>query len=124
MDDGLLAELVARAQAGGVKLTGEGGLENYRYGHRPKMVITWSGPVKIAVPRDRVGLFEPQLVKAAAAVGRGGRDGPVAVGEGAAAWGDLRASGRDLRRGDLQVDDLHAEASGGTASYRHRPPSY
>ncbi|MEV7239050.1 hypothetical protein AB0N06_35690 [Streptomyces sp. NPDC051020] len=26
MDDGLVAELVARAQAGGVKLTGEGGL--------------------------------------------------------------------------------------------------
>jgi hypothetical protein len=26
VDDGLVAELVARAQAGGVKLTGEGGL--------------------------------------------------------------------------------------------------
>ncbi len=26
------------AQTGGVKLTGGGGLENYRNGHRPKMV--------------------------------------------------------------------------------------
>ncbi len=96
MDDGLVAELVARAQAGGVKLTGEGGLlqqltkrvlesalegeltdhlghepgeraeggrENYRNGHRSKTVITESGPVEIAVPRDRAGSFEPQLVR-------------------------------------------------------------
>jgi len=96
VDDGLVAELVARAQAGGVKLTGEGGLlqqltkgvgvrpgggeltdrlghepgeraeggrENYRSGHRSKTVITESGPVEIAVPRDRAGSFEPQLVK-------------------------------------------------------------
>ncbi|MBQ0855581.1 IS256 family transposase (plasmid) [Streptomyces sp. BH-SS-21] len=96
VDDGLVAELVTRAQAGGVKLTGEGGLlqqltkrllesalegeltdhlghepgeraeggrENYRNGHRSKRVITESGPVEIAVPRDRAGSFEPQLVK-------------------------------------------------------------
>ncbi|WP_432104175.1 IS256 family transposase [Streptomyces sp. bgisy091] len=96
VDDGLVAELVARAQAGGVKLTGEGGLlqqltkrvlesalegeladhlghepgeraeggrENYRNGHRSNTVITESGPVEIAVPRDRAGSFEPQLVK-------------------------------------------------------------
>lgn len=96
VDDGLVAELVARAQAGGVKLTGEGGLlqqltkrvlesalegeltdhlghepgeraeggrENYRNGHRSKTVVTESGPVEIAVPRDRAGSFEPQLVR-------------------------------------------------------------
>lgn len=96
VDDGLVAESVARAQAGGVKLTGEGGLlqqptkrvlesaregeltdhlghepgeraeggrENYRNGHRSKTVITESGPVEIAVPRDRAGSFEPQLVE-------------------------------------------------------------
>jgi len=95
VDDGLVAELVARAQAGGVKLTGEGGLlqqltkrvlesalegeltdhlghepgeraeggrDNYRNGHRSKTVITESGPVEIAVPRDRAGSFEPQIV--------------------------------------------------------------
>ncbi|WP_405682310.1 IS256 family transposase [Streptomyces sp. NBC_01238] len=96
VDDSLVAELVARAQAGGVKLTGEGGLlaeltrkvlesalegeltdhlghepgerveggrENYRNGHRSKTVTTEVGPVEIAVPRDRAGTFEPQLVK-------------------------------------------------------------
>ncbi len=97
VDDRLVAELLARAQAGGVKLTGAGGLllqqltkrvlesalegeltdhlghepgdrtgggrENYRNGHRSKTVITESGPVEIAVPRDRAGSFEPQLVK-------------------------------------------------------------
>lgn len=41
----------------------EGGRENYRNGHRSKTVITESGPVEIAVPRDRAGSFEPQLVK-------------------------------------------------------------
>ena len=64
VDDGLVAELVARAQAGGVKLTGlvpqvigepgeraEGGRDNYRNGHRSKTVITESGPVEIAVCR-------------------------------------------------------------------------
>ena len=96
VDDGLVAELVARAQAGGVKLAGEGGLlrqltrrvlesalegeltdrlgrepgeraeggrGNYRNGHRSKTVITESGPVEIAVPRDRAGSFEPQRVR-------------------------------------------------------------
>ena len=98
VDDGLVAGLVARAQAGGVELTGEGGLlrhltkrvlesalegeltdhlghepgeraeggrENYRNGHRPKTVITESGP---------------------------GRDGPVAVGERADARGDRHSA--------------------------------
>ncbi|MGC4996692.1 transposase [Streptomyces sp. DT195] len=41
----------------------EGGRDNYRNGHRSKTVITESGPVEIAVPRDRAGSFEPQLVK-------------------------------------------------------------
>ncbi|WP_455770840.1 transposase [Streptomyces bobili] len=41
----------------------EGGRENYRNGHRSKTVITESRPVEIAVPRDRAGSFEPQLVK-------------------------------------------------------------
>jgi len=36
---------------------------NSRNGHRSKTVTTDVGPVEIAVPRDRVGSFEPQLVK-------------------------------------------------------------
>jgi hypothetical protein len=41
----------------------EGGRDNYRDGYRSKTVINESGPVEIAVPRDRAGSFEPQLVK-------------------------------------------------------------
>jgi putative transposase len=96
VDGGLVAELMARAQAGGVKLTGgggllqqltkrvlkwalegeltdhlghepgeraEGGWDNYHNGHRSKTVITESGQVEIAVPQDRAGSFEPQLVR-------------------------------------------------------------
>ncbi|AKG41590.1 transposase [Streptomyces xiamenensis] len=40
----------------------EGGRDNYRNGRCSKTVITGSGPVEIAVPRDRAGLLEPQLV--------------------------------------------------------------
>jgi putative transposase len=36
---------------------------NSRNGHRSKTVTTDVGPVQIAVPRDRGGSFEPQLVK-------------------------------------------------------------
>jgi putative transposase len=36
---------------------------NSRNGHRSKMVTTDVGPVEIAVPRDREGSFEPQIVR-------------------------------------------------------------
>lgn len=36
---------------------------NARNGHSKKTVQTESGPVEIAIPRDRDGTFEPQLVK-------------------------------------------------------------
>ncbi len=40
------------------------GLGNIRNGSRPKTVLTdTSGPVRIDVPRDRAGTFEPQIVK-------------------------------------------------------------
>lgn len=43
VDDGLVAELVARAQAGGVKLTGEGGLlQQLTEGHRDILGL-WTG---------------------------------------------------------------------------------
>lgn len=35
---------------------------NSRNGHTPKRVLTESGPVEIAVPRDRKGTFEPKLI--------------------------------------------------------------
>jgi putative transposase len=36
---------------------------NHRNGHRSKTVATEVGPVEVAVPRDREGTFEPQLVR-------------------------------------------------------------
>ncbi|MFJ8406433.1 transposase, partial [Streptomyces microflavus] len=96
VDDRLIDELVGRAQAEGLQLTGEGGLlqqltkrllesalegeitdhlgydkhdpagkngRNSRNGTRAKTVLTDVGPVKITVPRDREGSFEPKIVK-------------------------------------------------------------
>jgi putative transposase len=96
VDQKLVAELVARAGAAGVSLTGEGGLlqqlaklvlesslegemdahlgyakhdpagrtgGNSRNGRRSKTVLSEAGPVEVAVPRDREGSFEPQIVR-------------------------------------------------------------
>ncbi|WP_244257273.1 IS256 family transposase [Kitasatospora cineracea] len=96
LDEQLIGQLVDRAHAGGIRLTGEGGLlqqltkrvlesalegeitdhlgyekhdkvgagsGNSRNGICSKTVLTDVGPVEIAVPRDRQGSFEPQLVK-------------------------------------------------------------
>jgi transposase-like protein len=41
----------------------EGGRENYRNGSYQKTVKSSSGPIELAVPRDRNGEFEPQVVK-------------------------------------------------------------
>jgi putative transposase len=96
LDEQLIGQLVDRARASGLRLTGEGGLlqqltkrvlesalegeitdhlgyekhdpagagsGNSRNGVRSKTVLTDVGPVEIAVPRDRGGSFEPQIVK-------------------------------------------------------------
>ena len=96
LDEQLIGQLVDRARASGLQLTGEGGLlqqltkrvlesalegeitdhlgyekhdpagagsGNSRNGVRSKTVLTDVGPVEIAVPRDRGGSFEPQIVK-------------------------------------------------------------
>lgn len=41
---------------------GKGG-RNSREGERSKTVLTGVGPVETAVPRDRDGTFEPEIVK-------------------------------------------------------------
>ena len=38
------------------------GVSNQRHGHTGKTVLTDDGPVRIAVPRDRDGAFEPILI--------------------------------------------------------------
>ena len=39
-----------------------GGQKNHRNGSTPKTVLTEDGAISLAIPRDRVGSFEPQLV--------------------------------------------------------------
>jgi transposase-like protein len=95
LDEQLIDQLVDRAKAGGLQLTGEGGVlqqltkrllesaldgeltdhlgydkhdpagrngGNSRNGARPKTVLTDVGPVRLEVPRDRDGSFEPRIV--------------------------------------------------------------
>ena len=40
----------------------EGGIGNHRNGRSGKTVLTDEGPLRIEVPRDRTGTFEPQLI--------------------------------------------------------------
>jgi putative transposase len=40
----------------------DGGRDNHRNGRSGKTVLTDDGPVRIEVPRDRAGTFEPQLI--------------------------------------------------------------
>ncbi len=73
--DGLLGELTRRLveQALSEELTEQlgypsgqappGGAGNSRNGGTPKTLLTDHGPVRIEVPRDRRGRFEPQIVK-------------------------------------------------------------
>lgn len=44
-------------------LEGEGSRGNHRNGHNRKRVLTDEGALDLAVPRDRAGRFEPQLVE-------------------------------------------------------------
>jgi len=95
LDEQLITQLVDRAKAGGLQLTGEGGVlqqltkrllesaldgeltdhlgydkhdpagrngGNSRNGVRSKSVLTDVGPVRLEVPRDRDGSFEPKIV--------------------------------------------------------------
>src|ERR1044071_965861 len=70
--DGLLKQLTGALveRALGAELTEHLGHEpggdssgNIRNGTSPKTLITESGEIPIDVPRDRLGTFEPQLVK-------------------------------------------------------------
>ena len=59
-----LAERALRAEME-VHLSSEGeaGSGNHRNGHNRKRVLTGTGSVELAVPRDREGRFEPQLIE-------------------------------------------------------------
>jgi putative transposase len=95
LDAGLLDDVMDRVDAGGLRLTGEGGFlpemikamlerglaveqtqhlgyekgdaagrgsPNSRNGTTPKTLATEVGDVRLDVPRDRAGTFEPRLV--------------------------------------------------------------
>lgn len=62
---GLKKAVIERALGAelGVHLTGaEGGRGNHRNGRSGKTILTDEGPLRIDVPRDRTGTFEPQLI--------------------------------------------------------------
>ena len=66
---GLLTGLIGQvlqaglaAELGGHLDGGEGGAGNRRNGSSPKILNTEVGPVRVAVPRDRAGSFDPVLV--------------------------------------------------------------
>lgn len=47
----------------GMHLAGpDGGLSNHRNGRSSKTLLTDEGPIRIDIPRDRAGTFEPQLI--------------------------------------------------------------
>src|SRR5262249_24190041 len=148
-DEQVLRELTERARAGGLRLTGEGGLlgkltklvvegaldgeldghlgygkhdpagrdgGNSRNGHRVKTVITEAGPGGLSGARGPGFQFVAGNRSKTHAGGYGGWEGgDFTVGEGADAWGDLRAPGRGLRRGGVQADDHrdHRPGDGG-----------
>ena len=97
---------------------------NCRNGHRSKTVLTDVGPVEVDVPRDRDASFEPKIVaKRQRRLGRGGRAGHLAVGEGPDHWRGAGAPGRGLRRPGVAADDLHdhRKVVEGMAEWQNRP---
>ena len=78
---------------------------NSRNGARTKVVLTDIGPVEVAIPRDREGTFEPQIVRKRQRRLNGiNRFGDLVVGQGINARGDRRAPGRGARGQHVQAD--------------------
>ena len=63
LESALEGELTDHLGRGRHEVTAGDQVPNHRNGHRSKTVTTEVGPVEIAVPRDREGTFEPQLVR-------------------------------------------------------------
>jgi hypothetical protein len=63
VESALEGELTAHLGYEKHERVGDDGSENARNGTRAKTVLTKAGPVKIDVPRDRAGTFEPMVVK-------------------------------------------------------------
>lgn len=80
-------------------------------GMRGKTVLTEVGPVRIEVPRDRDGSFEPQIVRKRQRR-FSGVDGDLLVGQGIDDRGDPGTPVRGLRRRRVVADDLHDHRQG------------
>ena len=63
LESALEGEMTDHLGRGRHEVAGGDEAPNHRNGHRTKTVTTEVGPVEIAVPRDREGTFEPQLVR-------------------------------------------------------------
>ena len=63
LESALEGEMTDHLGRGRHEVAGDDEASNHRNGHRAKTVTTEVGPVEIAVPRDREGTFEPQLVR-------------------------------------------------------------
>jgi hypothetical protein len=88
------------------------GSPNVRNGHSAKTVHTDAGPVRIAVPRDRAGSFEPLVVPKHARVGGSGHRDLVAVCQGPDHREDPGAPGRGIRRRGVPGPGLQGHRRG------------
>ncbi len=90
---------------------------NSRNGHRPKTLITETGPVELSVLRDRDSSFEPKIVakRQRRLTGAGELVISLSAFERADPRGDRRAPGRGVWRGGIRADDHcdHRPGDGG-----------
>lgn len=108
----------------------DGGRGNHRNGRSGKTVLTDEGPLRIEVPRDRTGTFEPQLIPKHERRFSGFDDRIISMyAPGNDGAGDPAPSGRDVhgggvagvhqqghRRGDGRGDGLAGAAAGNHVS--------
>ncbi|MFJ2900527.1 IS256 family transposase [Streptomyces sp. NPDC087218] len=157
VDDRLIDELVGRAQAEGLQLTGEGGLlqqltkrllesalegeitdhlgydkhdpagkngGNSRNGTRAKTVLTDVGPVKIAVPRDREGSFEPRIVKKRQKRLSGVDEMVISLAAKGLTTGEVQAHLAEVYGADVSrqtISTITDKVLEGTAEWQNRP---
>ena len=75
------------------------GSGNSRNGSTPKRLLTEVGGIDLAVPRDRAGSFEPQIVRKGQTRLDGFNDRIIALYAGGMTTGDIRAHLRDVGTG-------------------------
>ncbi len=121
--DGLLSQVTKAVleRALAEEMTGHLGYEkhdpagrrsgNSRNGSAPETVLTDIGAVELAVPRDRAGSFEPQIVRKGQTRLEGFNDQIIALYAQGMTTRDIRGSGR------ASV----ADGTAGSVWYRRRP---